>query len=61
MNDWEKLFEILQALNPESDNYLKPYDEEVATIRWEDVCFYMDKLKPKEEEWRKYLLNTPQK
>ena len=50
MNDWEKLFEILQALNPESDNYLKPYDEEVATIRWEDVCFYMDKLKPEEEK-----------
>ena len=65
MNDWEKLFEILQALNPESD-MCKLYvedniDKEINTERWEDVCFYMDKLKPEEEEWRKYLLNTPQK
>ena len=54
MNDWEKLFEILQALNPESD-MCKLYvedniDKEINTERWEDVCFYMDKLKPEEEE-----------
>jgi hypothetical protein len=48
---WEKLFEILQALNPESDKYVKPYhtiDEEESTERWEDICFYMDLLKPEE-------------
>ena len=54
MNDWEKLFEILQALNPESD-MCKLYvedniDKEINTEWWEDVCFYMDKLKPEEEE-----------
>ena len=50
---WEKLFDILQVLNPESDKYIKPYhtiDEEESTTRWEDICFYMDLLKPEEEE-----------
>lgn len=54
MRDWEKLFKTLQVLNPESDRYVKPYhtiDEEESTERWEDICFYMDTIKPKEEEW----------
>ena len=51
MEYWEKLFDILQVLNPESD---KPsphcLDEPEDTERWEDICYYMDRLKPKEEE-----------
>ena len=51
---WEKLFEILQALNPESDKFLIDHesalDEDESTERWEDICFYMDLLKPEEEE-----------
>ena len=51
---WEKLFEILQAFNPESD-MCKLYvedniDKEINTERWEDICFYMDLLKPEEEK-----------
>ena len=55
---WEELFSILQVLNPESDKYIKPYhgvgyystiDEEEATKRWEDICYYMDTIKPEEE------------
>ena len=59
MEHWEKLFEILQVLNPESDRYVKPYhtiidyhlsDEEESIERWEEICYYMDLLKPEEEE-----------
>tara|TARA_R100001594_G_scaffold39300_1_gene70834 strand:+ start:22385 stop:22549 length:165 start_codon:yes stop_codon:yes gene_type:complete len=54
MRDWEKLFEILQALNPESDKFLVDHesalDEDESTERWEDICFYMDLLKPEEEK-----------
>ena len=53
MRDWEKLFNVLQGLNPESDGYIKPYftmDEEESTERWEDICYYMDTIKPKGEE-----------
>jgi len=54
MKDWEKLFEILQVLNPESD-MCKLYvedniDKEINTERWEDICYYMDTIKPEEEE-----------
>lgn len=52
MSDWEKLFQILQTLNPESDKYVKPYhtiDEEESTKRWEDICYYMDLIKEKGE------------
>ena len=51
MEYWEKLFDILQVLNPESD---KPsphcLDEPEDTERWEDIFYLMDILKPKEEE-----------
>jgi hypothetical protein len=53
MSDWEKLFQILQTLNPESDKYVKPYhtiDEEESTKRWEDICYYMDLIKEKGED-----------
>jgi hypothetical protein len=65
MENWEKLFEILQVLNPESDMFKvrtmtedtsKPHflkteaDFEIDTERWEDICYYMDTIKPKEEE-----------
>ena len=53
MSKWEEVFSILQVFNPESDKYIKPYhtiDEEEATERWEDICYYMDSLKPEEEE-----------
>ena len=53
MEHWENLFKILQVLNPESDKYIKPYytiDEEESTERWEDICYYMDLLKPEEEK-----------
>ena len=55
MNEWNKLFDILQVLNPQSDSYtnerkVKPhvpdnivekYDEE----RWDDICHYMALIK----------------
>ena len=70
MRDWEKLFEILQALNPESDKFLIKHEsalydikdngeyiiacdncnEDESTKRWEDICYYMDLLKPEEEK-----------
>jgi len=65
METWEKLFGILQVLNPESDkfkaramtedtsppNFLKTEaDFEIDTERWEDICYLMDRLKPNEEE-----------
>ena len=52
MSEWEKVFDILQVLNPESDKYIKPYhtiDQEEATERWEDICYYMDTIKPEEK------------
>ena len=50
-NEVEDLFHILQVLNPESDKPSphcldEPEDEE----RWEDICYYMDLLKPEEEK-----------
>ena len=54
MSGWEKLFQILQILNPESDAFKlqveDAVDEDIAIERWEDICYYMDRLKPKEEE-----------
>ena len=51
MKDWVDLFYLLQCLNPESD---KPsphsLDEPEHQERWEDICYYMDRLKPKEEK-----------
>ena len=51
LKDWGDLFYLLQCLNPESD---KPsphcLDEPEDTARWEDICYLMDRLKPKEEE-----------
>ena len=46
MNTWNKLFDILQVLNPQSDEDIITKDEG----RWDDICYYMDILKPKEEE-----------
>ena len=54
MSKWEELFSILQVLNPESDKCL--YDnsdlENFPDLQneWEDICYYMDTIKPKEEE-----------
>tara|TARA_R100000781_G_scaffold29996_1_gene21994 strand:- start:291 stop:494 length:204 start_codon:yes stop_codon:yes gene_type:complete len=48
--DWERLFGILQALNPESDKFEIKEDISDSEDRWEDVCYYMDSLKPEEEE-----------
>ena len=54
MSEWEKLFDILQVLNPESDKCL--YDNADLNnypdlqTEWEDICYYMDTLKPEEEE-----------
>ena len=47
--EWEKLFDILQVLNPvsgkESPHSLEePEDEE----RWDDICYHMDLIKPEE-------------
>ena len=53
MKDWGKLFDILQVLNPKSDKYAKPYytiDEEKSTERWDDICYCMDTIKPKEKK-----------
>ena len=49
--DWERLFDILQALNPESDKWIS-FKEDVidAEDRWEDICYYMSIIKPEEEE-----------
>ena len=51
MRDWEDLFHILQVLNPESDKE-SPFclDEPEDQERWQDICEYMDHLKPKEEK-----------
>ena len=48
--DWERLFDILQALNPESDKFEIKEDISDSEDRWEDICYYMDSLKPEEEE-----------
>ena len=59
MKDWGKLFDILQVLNPKSDKYAKPYytiDEEKSTERWDDICYCMDTIKPKEKKRVKQCL-----
>ena len=43
--DWERLFDILQALNPESDKFEIKEDISDSEDRWEDICYYMDTLK----------------
>lgn len=48
--DWERLFDILQALNPESDKFEIKEDISDSEDRWQDICYYMDTIKP-EEEW----------
>ena len=51
LKDWGDLFYLLQCLNPESD---KPsphsLDEPEHQERWEDICYLMDRLKPREEK-----------
>ena len=37
MNTWNKLFDILQVLNPQSDEDIIRKDEG----RWDDICHYM--------------------
>jgi len=52
--DWERLFDILQVLNPESDKCL--YDssdlENFPDLQteWEDICYYMSVIKPEENK-----------
>ena len=59
MSEWNKLFDILQVLNPQSDSYTNvlnissEIDEDIIKEdeeRWDDICYYMDIIKPKEEE-----------
>ena len=47
--DWERLFDILQALNPESDKFEIKEDISDSDDRWQDICYYMDTIKPEEE------------
>ena len=49
--DWEKLFDILQVLNPESDKWIS-FKEDVidAEERWEDICYYMSVIQPEEDK-----------
>jgi hypothetical protein len=44
MSEWNKLFDILQVLNPQSDEYYKG-GELPAEEQWDDICHYMDILK----------------
>ena len=44
-NDWERLFDILQAFNPESDKFQIKEDISDSEDRWEDICYYMDLIK----------------
>ena len=59
MSEWEKLFDILQVLNPQSDSYTNvlnvssDLDEDIIREdeeRWDDICHYMAIIEPKEEE-----------
>ena len=59
MNTWNKLFDILQVLNPQSDSYTNvlnvssDLDEDIIREdeeRWDDICHYMAIIEPKEEE-----------
>jgi hypothetical protein len=50
MTEWEKLFSILQKLNPESDKFNIKEDISDSEERWEDICYYMDQIKPMEDE-----------
>ena len=43
--DWERLFDILQALNPESDKFEIKEDISDSEDRWQDICYYMDLIK----------------
>ena len=54
MSEWNKLFDILQVLNPQSDSYTNvlnissEIDEDIIKEdeeRWDDICHYMDILK----------------
>ena len=47
-SDWDKLFDILQVLNPESDKCLLPHP--INPDMWDDICYYMSLLQPEEEE-----------
>tara|TARA_R100001463_G_scaffold6332_6_gene20893 strand:+ start:3697 stop:3894 length:198 start_codon:yes stop_codon:yes gene_type:complete len=47
--DWERLFDILQALNPESDKFEIKENISDSEDRWEDICYYMSVIKPEEE------------
>ena len=48
--DWEKLFDILQVLNTESDKCMLHTNVTKNVERWEDICYYMSVIKPEEEE-----------
>ena len=48
--DWERLFDILQALNPESDKFEIKENISDSEDRWEDICYYMDLIKGEENE-----------
>ena len=43
-SDWDKLFDILQVLNPESDKCLLPHP--INPDMWDDICYYMSLLQP---------------
>jgi len=54
MSEWNKLFDILQVLNPQSDSYTNvlnissEIDEDIIKEdeeQWDDICHYMDVLK----------------
>ena len=48
--DWEKLFDILQVLNPESDKCMLHTNVTKNVERWEDICYYMSVIKPEEDK-----------
>ena len=43
-SEWDKLFDILQVLNPESDKCLLPHP--INPDMWDDICYYMSLLQP---------------
>ena len=54
MSNWEKLFELLQIINPQSDTFkiveLSRGDEKINSERWDNICDYMDCIKNRIEE-----------
>ena len=60
MTEWEILFSILQKLNPESDKFNIKENISDSEERWEDICYYMDLIKPEEEWWKTQWKNITQ-